>query len=198
VVLTHPQRDHIGGAARVIDGLRVGAVLDPGLAADGPEHGAAVGEAARRGVPVVVVRAGDTYDVGALRLRVLWPESAGLPSEDPNLNAVVLEASVGGTDALLTADAESDVLRRLRLESVEILKVAHHGSEDTGLPAVLRRLRPEVAVISVGAGNDYGHPRAETLAALDAEPGLTTFRTDRDGRVVIESDGHGIVVRSER
>jgi len=198
VVLTHPQRDHIGGAASVIDRLPVGVVLDPGLIADGPDHVAAATAARREGVPVIVVRAGETYEIGRLRLRILWPEDAGLASEDPNLNAVVLEASFGATDALLTADAESDVLRRLRLGRVEILKVAHHGSEDAGLPELLRTLRPEVAVISVGAENDYGHPRAETLAALEAAPGLQTFRTDLDGRVVVESDGPAITVRSER
>jgi competence protein ComEC len=198
VVLTHPQRDHIGGAATVVDRLRVGAVLDPELTADGPDHVAAVAAARRDGVPVIVARAGETYELGRLRLRLLWPETAGLPSEDPNQNAVVLEASFGATDALLTADAESDVLRRLPLGHVEILKVAHHGSEDPGLPELLRTLRPQIAVISVGNGNDYGHPRAETLTALDAAPGLTTFRTDLDGRVVIESDGRAITVRSER
>ena len=70
-----------------------------------------------------------------------------------------------------------------------MLKVAHHGSEDPGLPELLRVLRPRVAVISVGEGNDYGHPRPETLAALGAAPGLATLRTDEDGRVVVESDG---------
>ena len=73
-----------------------------------------------------------------------------------------------------------------------MLKVAHHGSEDLGLPELLRRLDPEVAVISVGEGNDYGHPRPETLAALEAEPGLRTWRTDEDGRVVVESDGRSL------
>ena len=74
-------------------------------------------------------------------------------------------------DTLLTADAESDVTLRLRLPPVEIPKVAHHGSADPGLPDLLRRLRPRIAVISVGDHNDYGHPRASTLRALDASPG---------------------------
>ena len=71
-----------------------------------------------------------------------------------------------------------------------MLKVAHHGSEDPGLPDLLRMLRPRVAVISVGEGNDYGHPRAETLAALarDARAARRCGPTD-DGRVVVESDG---------
>ena len=200
VVLTHPQRDHIGGAANVLGRLEVASVLDPGLAAAAasPDQRAALGAAGSRDVPVLVVRAGAVYRLGALRLRVLWPHGPGLASEDPNLNAVVLLASFGATDVLLTADAESDVTSRLPLRPVEVLKIAHHGSEDPGLPELLRVLRPRVAVISVGEGNDYGHPRPETLATLAAVPGTATYRTDEDGRVVVESDGETLTVRAQR
>ena len=198
IVLTHPQRDHIGGAAGVIDRLSVGAVADPGIEAPSADHDAAVAAARDRGVPVVVVHAGETFRIGRLRLRILWPDEPGLPSEDPNQHAVVALASYGATDVLLTADAESDVTSRLPLRPVEILKVAHHGSEDPGLPDLLRVLRPRIAVISVGEGNDYDHPRPETIAALGAASGLRTYRTDEDGRVVVESDGRTISVRSER
>jgi competence protein ComEC len=198
IVLTHPQRDHIGGAAAVLRRLHVGTVIDPGLAATSPDETAALDVARRRQVPIVVARAGAMYRIGRLRLRILWPDGPGLESEDPNLNAVVLLASYGSTDVLLTADAESDVTSRLPLRHVEILKVAHHGSEDAGLPDLLSILRPRVAVISVGDGNDYGHPRPETLAALASSPGLATFRTDADGRVVVESNGRSLTVRTQR
>ena len=198
IVLTHPQRDHIGGAAAVLDRLAVGTVADPGIEAPSADHDAAVAAARRRGVPVVVVHAGELFRVGRLRLRILWPDDPGLPSEDPNQHAVVALATYGATDVLLTADAESDVTSRLPLRPVEVLKVAHHGSEDAGLPDLLRVLRPGIAVISVGAHNDYDHPRPETLAALAAQPGLRTFRTDENGRVVVESDGRALTVRSER
>jgi competence protein ComEC len=198
IVLTHPQRDHIGGAAAVIDDLAVGAVADPGIQAPSPDHDAVVAAAHRRGVPIVVVHAGEVFRVGRLRLRILWPDDPGLPSEDPNQHAVVALASFGTTDVLLTADAESDVTSRLPLRAVEVVKVAHHGSADPGLPDLLRVLRPAIAVISVGAHNDYDHPRPETLAALAARRGLRTFRTDENGRVVIESDGRTLTVRSER
>jgi competence protein ComEC len=138
------------------------------------------------------------FRIGRLELRVLWPDDPGLPSEDPNRHAVVALAAYGATDVLLTADAESDVLSRLSLRPVEILKVAHHGSEDPGLADLLRELRPRLAVISVGRDNDYGHPRPETIAALTASPGLETLRTDENGRIVVESDGQRIAVRSER
>ena len=198
IVLTHPQRDHIGGAAAVLDGLAVGTVADPGIEAPSADHDAAVAAARGRSVPIVVVHAGEVFRIGKLRLRILWPDDPGLPSEDPNQHAVVALASFGSTDVLLTADAESDVTSRLPLRPIEVLKVAHHGSEDPGLPDLLRVLRPEIAVISVGVNNDYDHPRPETLAALAAQPGLRTFRTDENGRVVVESDGRTVTVRSER
>ncbi len=198
LVLTHPERDHVGGAAEVLRRVEVGQVLDPGLEASGPEHDEAVRTAQARGVPIRVVRAGSAYRVGGLSLRALWPEDAGEPTEDPNANAVVLLATYGKIDVLLSADAESPVTGRLPIGDVEVLKVAHHGSQDAGLGAELRELRPRIAVISCGRDNEYGHPHPETLAALAGSPGLAVYRTDRDGRVVVESDGRTLTVRSER
>ncbi len=198
IVLTHPQRDHVGGAAEVLKKLRVGAVLDPAIPSESPDERSARAAARQRGVRMIVARAGEAFRIGALRLRVLWPDGPGTPGDDPNNHAVVLVASYGQTDALFTADAESDVTGRLQLPPVEILKVAHHGSADDGLGDELKELRPRIAVISVGAGNDYGHPTPSTLATLGAVPGLAVYRTDLNGRVVVESDGRRISVRTSR
>jgi competence protein ComEC len=198
IVLTHPQRDHVGGAAQVLRKVHVGFVLDPRIPAPSHDEEAALDEARARRVSVVPAVAGEVFDLGRLRLRVMWPQDPGPPGQDPNQHAVVTLASYGKTDVLLTADAESDVTLPLRLPPVEVLKVAHHGSADSGLPSLLDRLRPQVAVVSVGARNDYGHPTASTLAALAAAPGLATYRTDLDGRVVLETDGSRIEVRTER
>jgi competence protein ComEC len=196
VVLTHPERDHVGGAAEVLRRLRVGVVLDPMLAATGPEREEALAVARERGVPVRELRAGTRLRAGGLELRALWPRDEGLPSENPNLNAVVLVASYGETDLFLPADAESEVTGRLRVGDVEVFKVAHHGSEDPGLERQLRTLRPEVAIVSAGRGNSYGHPRPETLAALASVPGISVLRTDLVGRVVVESDGRRLRARA--
>jgi competence protein ComEC len=98
----------------------------------------------------------------------------------------------GATTALLAADAESPVTLPLDLPRADVLKVAHHGSEDPGLPALLDRVRPSVAVVPVGR-NTYGHPAPSTLAALRAVPEVR--RTDRDGSVRIEPGPGGVVVR---
>jgi competence protein ComEC len=197
LVLTHPQRDHVGGAADVLRKLRVGFILDPRLATTGPEEQEAMREARGRRVRVVVARAGRGFRIGRLRVVVLWPDGPGFPGEDPNLRATILLVSYGQVDLLLTADAETPVTLPLDPPPVEILKVAHHGSADEGLPDLLERLRPTVAVISVGLGNDYGHPTSSTLSALERTPGLRLYRTDLDGRVVVESDGARLWVQSQ-
>ena len=198
LVLTHPQRDHVGGAADVLRKLRVGFVLDPRLATSGPEEQEAMREVRRRRVRVVIARAGHAFRIGRLRVAVLWPDGPGFPGEDPNLRATILLVSYGQVDLLLTADAESPVTLPLDPPPVEILKVAHHGSADTGLPELLERVNPKIAVISVGLGNNYGHPTPSTLASLEHAPGVRLYRTDLDGRVVVESDGERLWVRSER
>jgi competence protein ComEC len=198
LVLTHPQRDHIGGAADVLDGVDVGTVLDPRIRAESEDHDAAVAAARANDVPVITVRAGRLLRVGALRLDVLWPDGPGPPGDDPNNHAVVLVASYGQIDALLTADAEGNVTVPIRPPPVEILKVAHHGSADTSLPALLDLVDPHIAVVSVGRDNDYGHPTQSTMATLTGVSGLDVYRTDLDGRVTIETDGRRISVTRER
>ena len=198
MVVTHPHRDHVGGAAAVIDSLPVGFVLDPLEPTDSPDEGALEREAAAQHVPIVPARVGSSYSLGALRIRVLWPDGSGLAGEDPHEHGVVLLASYGQFDALLTGDSESPVSLPLHPPEVELLKVAHHGSSDEGLGDLLRLVRPRIALISVGEGNDYGHPAPSTLSVLTGFPGLAVYRTDEDGRITVESDGTTFSVRTER
>ena len=198
LLMTHPSRDNIGGAEEILRSIDVGLVLDPALPFDNPFGRPALAEARRRRIPIDVVRTGRAYRIGDLTLRIVWPDGTARPAADPNDHATVLLASYGAIDVLLPADAESNVTLPLRLPPVEIVKVAHHGSKDAGLDALLDRLRPAVAIVSVGAGNDYGHPAPSTLAALAAERGLRAYRTDRHGRITIESDGRRLEVWTER
>ncbi len=129
---------------------------------------------------------------------MLWPPRSRTAPADANANlrATVLHVSDGDFDLLLSADAESEVLRRIALPPVEAMKVPHHGSSDPGLPAVLARLRPQVAVIPVGR-NTYGHPAPSTLAALRAAVPVVR-RTDRDGTVRLHVARDGMRVEETR
>ena len=184
LVITHAEADHEGMALPVIAAYRPRLVLDGG--AGWPTQ-------VQRGLPAALQRAagravsahaGQLLRMGPLRLRVLWPpphSPSWRPDGNPNDHAVVAHVRDGPFDLLLPADAESNVTAALDLPHVEALKVAHHGSADEGLPALLERTTPQVAAILVGEENTYGHPAPSTLSALRVVPNL--FRTDHDGTV---------------
>jgi competence protein ComEC len=198
VVATHASRDHHGGLREVLEQFDVGLLLDGGDGTRDPGFHAVVAEAERRGVRRLPARAPLDLRAGRIRVHVLGPapRPRGPPPDDPNRRAVVAVVSVGAFDLLLSGDAESDALSSLELPDVDAIKVPHHGSADPGLPAVLRRLRPELAAIEVGRGNSYGHPASSTVAAL-RRARVATYRTDHHGTVTLTVED-GLRVAVER
>ena len=134
---------------------------------------------------------GERGDGFQLSIVAAWPPPD--PGGDPNHRAIVALASVGRFDLLLPADAESDVTAALPVPQVDALKVAHHGSADPGLPDLLARLRPRIAVVEVGKHNPYGHPTAQAIGGLRAS-GAAVYRTDRDGTVRLYVSGNRLGV----
>ncbi len=194
LVLTHPQLDHIGDAPRLLAETPTALVLDGRGGDRSPLSRSIDRPLAVSGPRVVAARAGQQLNVGPMRLWVLWPPAGrAVPGADPNDRAIVLVAEAFGRRVLMTADAESGVLAALPLPAVDVLKVSHHGSADPGLPALLRRLRPQVAAIEVGRNNTYGHPTRSTLATL-ARARVPVLRTDRDGTIRIDLGPRGISV----
>jgi competence protein ComEC len=193
LVITHAQSDHEGAALAVLRRVPTRLVVNGGAGWPSQvQAGLSAATRARR----IAAHAGRVLRLGDIQMRVLWPPppEPGFRAEgDPNLRALVAHVRVGGFDLLLPADAESEVTAALPLPEVEALKVAHHGSADEGLPAMLERIRPEFAAIEVGRGNTYGHPAPSTLAALEAVDHV--YRTDRDGTVRLRVLGG--VVRAE-
>jgi competence protein ComEC len=183
-VITHDQSDHAAGVEELLGRFPVARLIYGRLGRK------TLAEAESAGTEPVRVAAGRELRSGALRLQVLWPPRellAGVaPTEDPNQLALVMEAHWRDFTMLLTADAEAEAVP-LDPGPVDLLKVAHHGSDDAGLGALLDRIRPQLAVISVGDENPYGHPTRGTLSTL-AGHGVPTLRTDEDGDVVIEVD----------
>jgi competence protein ComEC len=189
LVLTHAEADHEGMALPVITAYRPRLVLDGGAGWPTAVQRGLPAALARADGKAVAARAGQVLRVGALKLHVLWPPAPSRgwqPDGNPNDRAVVAHVQDGGFDLLMPADAESNVTAALDLPRVEALKVAHHGSVDEGLPALLERTAPQVAAIEVGR-NSYGHPAPSTLGALRAVPHV--IRTDRDGTVRLRVAG---------
>nr|WP_246283938.1 ComEC/Rec2 family competence protein [Nocardioides perillae] len=207
VVLTHFHADHVDGLVGALDGRVVGQVVTSPLPE--PAGGArGVAEvAAAAGAPVAPAQVGSAGVVGAVTWQVLWPTpaavaggEAGAEGDAANDASVVLWVEVDGLSLLLTGDVEPPAQRGLaRLLAgvrVDVLKVPHHGSRHQDLE-LLTGLAPRLALTSVGADNDYGHPAREVLLALEAA-GARTARTDVDGTLLVAVDDGEPVLRTEQ
>ena len=194
VAVTHDQLDHAGGVAELLGSVPVGS-----LAYSTASRGLLADARAAEAHPVRIAR-GEAIRSGPLRLQALWPpptrSGPRVPSSsDPNALSLVLMARWRDFSMLLTGDAEAEAVP-LDPGPVDALKVAHHGSEDPGLDRLLERTTPELAVISVGEDNPYGHPAPATTAALD-EHDVPALRTDRDGDVVLDVTPRGWTAQPE-
>ena len=190
LLVTHRDSDHSGGAPSVL--TEIGAEH---LIAARPGR-SVLGAARAASTPIERVAAGSELRSGRLVLRVLWPPRSAGPAALTNARSLILLARWRRFRLLLTGDAEAE-LAPVDPGPVDVLKVAHHGSEDAGLERLLAEAEPELAVISVGADNPYGHPAPPTLAALGAAR-VPVMRTDLDGEITIAAGRRGWSVDSDR
>lgn len=199
VVITHFHDDHSGGLAGVLEGRAVAGIQVTDLPVPITMADRTQAIAAQYDVPLRIGAPGETARIGDLSWRLLAP--TGPPpadSESPSNDAsLVMLARVRGVSILLTGDQEPASQARLRRENptlrADVLKVAHHGSGRQD-PDLIRSLGARLALVSVGADNDYGHPHPDTMALLQSA-GMTVRRTDRDGDIaVVVRDGRMRVV----
>lgn len=179
LVLTHLDRDHVGEFDRVLNRFEVGSVMVDRITREMRDLAGSVGSPVRR------IGVGDTFRLGRAEVEVLWPPGGtdGGTAGDRNARSIVLMIRFAGRGILLTGDAEAELVP-LDPGPVDVLKVAHHGSEDDGLPDLLAGTMPALSLVSAGAGNPYGHPVDSTLEALEGS-GSEIYRTDRQGTVSV-------------
>lgn len=204
VVLTHPHEDHVAGLALLLQRYRVGRVFEPGMRGPGPGYHAWSTRLAADGTASGILATGDRFALDEIGFRVLWPDPGTVPREPPDTGtainnvSIVLLGEIGGRRFLLAGDIEEEIdplLLRRGLPSIDVLKVAHHGSRTSSSGAFLDAVRPAVAVVSAGAKNTYGHPAPATIERL-TDHGARVLRTDRDGTVEISLDSDRIAVRA--
>ena len=193
VAITHAHSDHVGGMAAVIENfhpreLWVGHDSQDAAVTD------LMNVARAMNLKIISRHGGQNFELGGANVGVLAPDlSDARRTRTQNDESMVLRFSWGTTSMVLEGDAEKPTEEKLARETgaSDLLKIAHHGSATSTNPELLRALRPRFAVISVGAHNNYGHPRDEVLQRLQAAH-VQTFRTDQDGAVTFFLDGRSV------
>jgi competence protein ComEC len=189
-VVTHEQADHAGGVEELLGRFPIARLVYARLSRR------LRGEAEAAGASPVRIAKGASLRSGRLRVDVIWPPrellTTPLAGADPNTQALVLLVRWRSFSMLLTADAEAEAVP-LDPGPVDVLKVAHHGSADAGLDALLDRTVPRLALISVGADNSYGHPTPATLSTLAAHH-VPILRTDQEGTIVLDVGRNSVAV----
>lgn len=202
VVLTHAHHDHSGGLPAVLSRVDVGALLVGAQRLNAHRSTATLAAARGRGTPVIEVAAGDDFALGSARVEVLGPSPDVEKAEiaDANDTSVVLSVTTQWGRVLLTGDAEGPgqrtLLRSLGDVPVDVVKVPHHGGA-TNTPGFFATVGADLAIISVGADNDYGHPARSVVDAL-AAAGTRLKRTDHSGTVTVSLGRDGARTVTER
>jgi len=193
VVGTHPHEDHIGGLAGALNYADADIVLCSSTNYDTEAFRNFKKYAELNGGGIKVPSVGDEFTLGSARMKILGLNATGGKGE--NNDSIVLKITYGKTSFLFCGDAEREAEQAILDSGADltatVLKVGHHGSNDSTTYPFLREIMPEYAVISVGKDNSYGHPRENTLSLrIDAD--VTVYRTDLHGDIICVSDGERV------
>ncbi len=199
IVLTHPHEDHLAGLNAVIERYEIGAVMVSGPDAGSPSYKHFLETIKARGIPLHVVERSEELALGEVKLHILFPLKSVKGKRLSNLNdsSIVMKATYGETDILLTGDAETAIEKQLLASgddlTADILKAGHHGSETSSGEEFLKAVKPQLAIISSGVGNSYGHPSPRILKRYERF-GIPVRRTDQEGTVHVRSDGKNFYI----
>jgi competence protein ComEC len=197
LINTHPDTDHLQGLESVAAEAKVKYLGLPESIKDRKEYQKLKGIANSRGITIVPLRTGQFLKLEeGLEIKVLHPKGESYSGNDLNSQSLVLQIKYGDFSILLTGDITTEVMPTVLKEAdnpITIVKVPHHGSKGSLLPAFYHDLKPRYAVISVADNNPFGHPHPAVLEML-TQAGIKVLRTDQDGAVIVRSDGRELTV----
>ncbi len=193
MILTHPEHDHYGGLIKVLEQYQVDNILWTGIVRETAEFKKWQELIAQEGADIIIAQAGQRIMFKTAYLEVLHPFESleGQTSKSVNNTSIVLRLVFQDKLFLFTGDAFKAVEKKLASKEelrADVLKVGHHGSKTSSADEFIQEVSPEIAVISCGAGNSYGHPHEEVLAVLE-KFAIRILRTDEDGDIKIVSNG---------
>ena len=195
IIATHPHEDHIGNMYSIINKYKLGRFYAPKVEHTTSDFEKMVEALITKNLKINVIKAGiDTIDLGdGTKVTILSPFNA----EYSNLNdySPMIKIEYGDTSFLFTGDAEKEIEKELLTKNsnikADVLKVGHHGSSTSTSAAFFKAVNPDIAVISLGVDNKYGHPHPQTTNLLNSN-NTVVYRTDIDGTIVLSSDGNEI------
>ncbi len=203
IILTHPHSDHVTGLVEILRRYQVKKVIMTGVKYSASYYQAFLDEIKKQNIDTEIIKGPEDVILGNnLEIKILYPSSdiSGQTSKDANDESVITKLIYFKEAFLLTGDAEAKVEDNLidnKFDlSADVLKVPHHGSCASLDQKVIEAVRPEMAIISVGADNKYGHPCAQTLDLLNADK-IPIFRTDKQGTIKLISDGNLVKIKNQ-
>jgi len=200
LILTHADSDHIGGAPEIINEFDIGKCIMPDFVKTTKIYENTLKALSDNQVDCELPTPGDIFTVGEASCKILAPLK---DYKDCNDSSVVIRVDFGKRSVLLTGDAEKESEADIASTyssadlKVDVLKSGHHGSRTSSSTGLLDKADPEYAVISCGEGNSYGHPHEETIERYESY-GITTYRTDLLGTIVLTTDGTSLEFEFEK
>ncbi len=201
VIVTHTDSDHINGIVELLEknkegGIKINYLVLPKTTLIEENYEKLINLAEKNKIPIIYIKEGDSFREGNLEMICLHPAPDFVP-ENVNSYSTLLQVEYGGFKALLTGDLEGNgeevLLERGKLEDIFLLKVAHHGSKNSTSEKFLEKVNPELAIISYGENNSYGHPHAQTLERLKSVRSKIMSTADHGG-ITIEIDKERVKV----
>ena len=182
LVGTHPHEDHIGGMDDIINSFEIGKIYMPNVSTNTKTFEDVIDAAKNKNLQIETPKAGDKFTIGKASCEVAY---VGNDKENLNLSSIIIKMKYNNLSYLFTGDTEADVENKIDFGKINILKVAHHGSDTSSSEKFVNETAPEVAIISVGKDNSYGHPSNEIIKRYE-KVGSKIYRTDEVGNIFIE------------